>query len=204
MPRGTVLLVDDDEAVRDEASRALRAEGYDVVALPDGLAALSWLAHKTPDLLLTDFVMPRMNGWMLIRALDTKKLARGTPIVVMSSMTDKVGDRLVQMTRVDECIRKPFTDRELLAVVKRHVGRRGGDEAPDTGESDDTWIVMANVQEMLHNAVAEAVAARVDDLVEAGTRTRVLAIVAEMLEDLFDERFAANLLEIARDRPTQD
>jgi DNA-binding response OmpR family regulator len=118
-------------------------------------------------------------------------------------MTDKVGERLVQMTRVNECIRKPFTSDELVAVVKRHVGRRESD-VPDTGESDDTWIVIANVQEMLSNAVAEAIAQRVDDLVDADTRTRILSIIAEMLEEVFDERFAANVVEVSRDRPANE
>jgi DNA-binding response OmpR family regulator len=204
MARRAILLVDDDEESRRFSAEALEQAGFDVTVAADGLSALSALARRRHDLILTDFVMPRMNGWMLIKAIDTRGLAPKTPIIVMSSLTDKISERLVQMTRVDACIKKPFTRAELLSTVRAQLDRAADADLADTGDADDTWIVIANVQERLHNAVAEAIASRIDDLVDASSRTRVLTIAAEILDTLFDDRFVSDIVETARDAPVPE
>ncbi len=83
-----VLLVEDDEPLRQTLAEALRDEGFDVVAAADGQDALNWLsaAPAMPQVIITDLVMPRMDGWELYNRLHEESRYQAIPVVVLSGM----------------------------------------------------------------------------------------------------------------------
>jgi two-component system, chemotaxis family, chemotaxis protein CheY len=118
MIRRTILVVDDDENVRNMLCTVLAAEGFHAIGAFDGLDALQQLRRDGPPaLILVDLMMPRMNGEGLIRAIHQDPLMAGIPVVVVSGQ-QQVRDPSM-LPRVDACLNKPIELDELLALAYR-------------------------------------------------------------------------------------
>jgi len=114
---GHVLLVDDDELVRQATAAMLEDEGYEVTQAADALAALKLIRAQNFDLLVTDLVMPGMSGAMLAARVAEEK--PGLPLLVITGHAERAGDVPVDLPRLT----KPFTVAELSATVSRLVAR---------------------------------------------------------------------------------
>jgi two-component system, cell cycle sensor histidine kinase and response regulator CckA len=121
----SVLVVDDEAAVRRFAVRVLQREGYEVLEAADGLEALEMLraGKVTVDLIVSDIVMPRMNGVELMQAV-TESDPR-IPVVLMSGYATAALSELGIATPCS-IVPKPFPAERLLAEVHRCVRGRGG------------------------------------------------------------------------------
>jgi two-component system response regulator CpxR len=109
--RPSVLVVDDDEAIRQVISEVLRDEGYDVVCAENGLQALSELQReRPPDLVLLDLMMPVMSGWEVLEQLQASDELSRIPVVVVSAMA---------APGVHEYLPKPIDLDNLLSTVGR-------------------------------------------------------------------------------------
>lgn len=116
-----ILVVDDSPTIRRVVSTILEKHGYEPALASDGQDALEALVSgevKT-DLVLLDFVMPRMNGYQLCRALkDQAPELSSLPIVLMSAKGDRIRDQFVQQTGAIDAITKPFDAQALVAVIE--------------------------------------------------------------------------------------
>ena len=111
-----ILVVDDDQAVRDSLARSLQYSGYEVTAAGDGLEALARLSALRPDAVIMDVMMPRLDG------LETTRMLRSTgndvPILVLTAR-DAVNDRVDGLDAgADDYMAKPFALDELLARLR--------------------------------------------------------------------------------------
>lgn len=105
----TVLLADDDAAIRRLAGQVLRSSGYTVLEAADGVEALNGAAPRADNLLLTDWSMPRLDGGGLIRRLSNGRPE--TAILVMSGCMD------VEAPPKAAVLRKPFHTQDLVNTV---------------------------------------------------------------------------------------
>jgi two-component system, cell cycle sensor histidine kinase and response regulator CckA len=121
----SVLVVDDETAVRRFAVRVLQREGYEVLEAADGLEALEMLraGKVTVDLIVSDIVMPRMNGVELMQAVTES--GPQIPVVLMSGYATAALSELGIATPCS-IVPKPFPAERLLAEVHRCVRGRGG------------------------------------------------------------------------------
>jgi two-component system, cell cycle sensor histidine kinase and response regulator CckA len=121
----SVLVVDDEAAVRRFAVRVLQREGYEVLEAADGLEALEMLraGKVTVDLIVSDIVMPRMNGVELMQAVTESDPQ--IPVVLMSGYATAALSELGIATPCS-IVPKPFPAERLLAEVHRCVRGRGG------------------------------------------------------------------------------
>jgi two-component system response regulator MprA len=111
-----VLVVDDDESIRDVIQMILTAEGHDVVTACDGLAALDQVQRSPfPDLILLDMKMPRMDGWAFADAYRRSSAPRA-PIIVLTAAQDAAA-RALQIN-ADGYLSKPFDLNDLVECVK--------------------------------------------------------------------------------------
>lgn len=127
-----ILVVDDDQAVRDALKRALSMQGYTVELAADGEEALATLAANgsTVDLLIVDILMPRVDGLEVTRRLRADGSA--TPILMLTAR-DQVSDRVAGLEAgADDYLVKPFALEELVARVRALLRRLGADEAATT------------------------------------------------------------------------
>lgn len=114
--KATILVVEDDRAISELISKFLRQEGHGVVEARDGAIALEMLQTLTFDLVITDFVLPKMNGVKFVERLHA--LQPRTPIILITGYLSAIsGNRLLEDTA--EILTKPFQLNELRSAVQR-------------------------------------------------------------------------------------
>jgi CheY-like chemotaxis protein len=120
----TVLVVDDEWAIADWLHALLSDEGYNVLVASNGKQALDVLALNVPDLVLTDFMMPIVDGPALLRAMAQNPTTANIPVIVMSSLQEAaVRERC---RSYEAFLRKPFRETEVLEMIQRVLSGRGG------------------------------------------------------------------------------
>jgi two-component system, OmpR family, response regulator len=126
-PPPTILVVDDDPAIREVLCFALRRAGFATTEAADGLAALSQFASRGADLVVLDVMLPELDGIEVCRAL---RRTSTVPILFLSSRDEEV-DRIVGLEiGGDDYVAKPFSPRELVARVRAVLRRVVSPAAP--------------------------------------------------------------------------
>lgn len=116
-----ILVVDDEPAVRDAVQRALKLESYQVETAGDGAEALKSLAVSSPDLMILDLLMPRVDGLEVCRRL--RAAGDSTPVLMLTAR-DSVANRVEGLDAgADDYLVKPFALDELLARVRALLRR---------------------------------------------------------------------------------
>jgi two-component system response regulator MprA len=118
--RNNILVVEDDEAMRELLRLHLSSAGYEVEAAEDAIAAGYAVLKRAPDLIVCDISMPHMNGFELVTALRADGTLPRMPVIFLTSTEDGEG-RARELGA--EYLRKPIRLEELLAVVNRHLPR---------------------------------------------------------------------------------
>ncbi len=118
--RARLLIVDDNADMREYLARLLRSH-WNVDLAEDGQAALESILANPPDLVLSDVMMPRLDGLGLIKELRRRESTRALPIVLLSARAGEESLLAGLDTGADDYLVKPFTANELLARVRTHV-----------------------------------------------------------------------------------
>ena len=137
--RRRVLVADDNADLRDYIGRLLTDHGYEVETAGDGEAALAALRVRRPDLLVTDVMMPRLDGFGLLAAVRQDASLRDLPIVMLSARAGDDAKVEGLDAGADDYLTKPFSARELLARVAANIAmaklRREAAEAVRASEA---------------------------------------------------------------------
>src|SRR5918996_2395132 len=121
-PSARVLVVEDDEAIADVLRRSLRAEGHEVKSAGDGAEALTAAEQFTPDLVVLDLGLPRLDGIEVLRRLRADD--SDVPVLILTARTE-TEDRVEGLdTGADDYLPKPFERDELLARIRALLRRR--------------------------------------------------------------------------------
>jgi CheY-like chemotaxis protein len=116
--QGVVLIVDDDEAIRETLQLVLEMERYPTAVASDGRDALAGLrAHPSPRLILLDLMMPTMDGWEVLGELRRDDRLARVPVVVITAFCRDLGAAAEL-----PILRKPVELGELLGAIERHGG----------------------------------------------------------------------------------
>jgi chemosensory pili system protein ChpA (sensor histidine kinase/response regulator) len=107
--------------VRRVTQRLLAREGYRVTLAKDGLDALARLAEETPDVILSDIEMPRMDGFDLVRNLRGDARWRELPVIMITSRIAQKHREHAAALGVDHYLGKPYAEEELLALIQRYL-----------------------------------------------------------------------------------
>jgi chemosensory pili system protein ChpA (sensor histidine kinase/response regulator) len=124
--QAVVMVVDDSLTVRRVTQRLLAREAYQVVLAKDGVEALEQLQSITPDVMLVDIEMPRMDGFDLTRNVRSDVRTRHIPIIMITSRTAEKHRNYAFELGVNEYLGKPFQELELLELVKGFVQSKEG------------------------------------------------------------------------------
>jgi CheY-like chemotaxis protein len=180
-----VLVIDDSPTITKVVQLVLTKAGYRVQTAVDGEQGLASVRADRPDLILLDFVMPRMNGYQFCRELTADAKLRDIPVILMSAKGDQVGERFVKVMGIVDYITKPFSPEAITAVVQHTIGKYG-----QPGHEDDNPSLVTG----------EDLAAT-DDADRAHARTAALARLRGEISDVASARIAAlfQLAESSRD-----
>jgi DNA-binding response OmpR family regulator len=140
---GRVLVVDDDETVRDVVRRYLERDGHEVVVAGDGESALQLVAKQVPDLIVLDLMLPGIDGLEVCRRLRQR---HSVPIVMLTALGEEE-DRVVGLQLgADDYVTKPFSPRELALRVGSVLRRAKGVPAgPSMGVLSDAGLRLDTV-----------------------------------------------------------
>jgi PAS domain S-box-containing protein len=116
-PSARILLADDNADMRDYVKRLL-SQQYEVEAVSDGAAALAVARQWVPDLVLTDVMMPRLDGFGLLQALRATPQTRDVPIILLSARAGEEARVEGLAAGADDYLTKPFSARELMARIE--------------------------------------------------------------------------------------
>lgn len=118
-----VLIVDDSQTLRQMLSDLLQESGMQVVEAINGVEAKGKILDQLPDLVITDLIMPEMNGYELCRWIKNDPATKTIPVMICSTKSEEF-DRYWGMKQgADAYITKPFHPPELLKTVKRLLRR---------------------------------------------------------------------------------
>jgi two-component system alkaline phosphatase synthesis response regulator PhoP len=120
-----ILIAEDSSTVRRVVAGRLAADGYQVVEAADGEAALRLTRAERPDLVVLDKVMPKCDGFEVVRALREDPQTRDIPVVMLTERATEPDVLSGLGLGVDEYMAKPFSPRELSARVQRVLARAG-------------------------------------------------------------------------------
>jgi PAS domain S-box-containing protein len=116
-----VLLVEDNTDMREYLRRLLQEYGYQVHCAPDGEVALGLMSRNSYDLILSDAMMPKMDGRQLLQAVRKDPRFKATPFVILSARTGEEFRIQGLGAGADDYLTKPFSARELLSRVSAHI-----------------------------------------------------------------------------------
>jgi len=119
-----VLVAEDDEDIRSLVAFRLERAGYRVVAAADGRRAYEVAVAQLPDLAVLDVMMPRLDGYELMRRLRADERTSRLPIILLTARAQESDVQRGLEAGADDYIRKPFSPQEVMARVQAILGRR--------------------------------------------------------------------------------
>jgi two-component system, OmpR family, alkaline phosphatase synthesis response regulator PhoP len=120
-----ILIADDSATIRRLVAARLTADGYNVLEAADGEEAVALARSELPDLLVLDKVMPKFDGFEVVRALREDPRTRATPVVMLTERTGEDDGLGGPGLGVQEYLPKPFSPHELSARIGRMLARPG-------------------------------------------------------------------------------
>jgi DNA-binding response OmpR family regulator len=118
-----ILVVDDDVDLAKTIHFSLEVEGYTVLVSNDGEDALSQARKESPDLILLDIMLPKLDGYKVCRLLKFDERYKHIPILMMTAKTQEKDKILGMETGADEYITKPFDMDELMEKIKAYLNK---------------------------------------------------------------------------------
>jgi len=179
MSRGTILIADDDRAIRTVLDQALGRAGYDVRSTANAATLWRWIGDGQGDLVITDVVMPDENGLDLLPRI--KKLRPDLPVVIMSAQSTILTAIKAAERGAHEYLPKPFDLKELVTVVQRaladnrHVVDGGG--RPDETEERLPLIGRSTAMQEIYRTLARLMQTDLTVMIsgESGTGKELVA-----------------------------
>ncbi len=128
MVEKSILIVEDERALREMVSFGLKRVGYQVMEAGDCTAARTVIADRLPDLLLLDWMLPDMSGLEFARALRRDEATRELPIIMLTARAAEDDKVTGLQSGVDDYVTKPFSARELVARIEAVLRRTSNHE----------------------------------------------------------------------------
>ncbi|MDO4246705.1 response regulator [Deinococcus sp. VB343] len=123
----TILVADDEPAIRTMLEVILSADGHEIVAVQDGRSALAYLQSHTPDAMLLDVKMPYMDGFEICSRVKRIKRLRNCAVLLLSAVDDDQTRDQAKLVGADDIVGKPVSGKMLRGRVSQLIeARRGG------------------------------------------------------------------------------
>jgi DNA-binding response OmpR family regulator len=117
-----ILVVDDDPDIRRLLSVLLEGEGHSVISAPDGERALELISREGPDLILLDVMMPKKDGYTVLREMKASGIRESTKVLVLTARAAESDWLRGYKLGADQYLTKPFDTEELLTLVRDLLG----------------------------------------------------------------------------------
>lgn len=112
-----ILVIEDNEAVRENTAEILELANYEVVSAENGRIGIEKAKEFLPDLVVCDIMMPQMDGYDVLRTLGKDSSTASTPFIFLTAKTDRTDMRMGMNLGADDYLTKPFEENELLEAI---------------------------------------------------------------------------------------
>lgn len=126
MPSERILVVEDEEAILEVVSQAMKRHGFEVATCNNGDTALEMVFSLHPDIVILDIMLPKMDGWEVCRRLKSENETRDIPIIMLTARREEKDVVEGLDLGADDYMKKPFSLAELIARVKALLRRTKG------------------------------------------------------------------------------
>ncbi|TVQ16595.1 MAG: response regulator [Leptolyngbya sp. DLM2.Bin15] len=143
-----ILVIDDSRVIRNMVKDMLPKGNFQVLEAKDGSEGINLIRQEHPNLIMLDFLLPRVSGWEVFEQLHAQPELRA-PLVLMSGRKEEVTEKLQEPFEYFEFIEKPFEQRELVEAIKSAMSKFRNWPAPSTPSTGTEQAVAAGNAEEL-------------------------------------------------------
>lgn len=113
-----ILVIDDSRVIRMRVRDMLPQGNFEVIEAKDGVEGMDAIRTQKPNLIMLDFLLPRMSGWEVFQAIQAQPSLQHIPLVLMSGRKEEVTEKITEPFEYFEFIQKPFEQKELIEAIK--------------------------------------------------------------------------------------
>lgn len=118
-----ILVIDDSRVIRMRVRDMLPKGNFEVLEAKDGVEGLNLIRQERPNLIMLDFLLPRMSGWEVFQQIQNQADLQSIPLVVMSGRREEVTEKIPEPFEFFEFIEKPFEQKELIEAIKASMAK---------------------------------------------------------------------------------
>ncbi len=119
-----VLIIEDNDDIRDNVVEILGLAGYEVFEAPNGKVGVDIAIKNTPDIILCDIMMPELDGYGVLYLLNKNPLTAATPFIFLTAKAERIDLRKAMEMGADDYLTKPFDDMELLNAIESRLKKK--------------------------------------------------------------------------------
>jgi len=144
-----ILVIDDSRVIRMRVRDMLPQGNFEVLEAKDGVEGLDAIREQRPNLIMLDFLLPRMSGWEVFQEVQAQPELQHIPLVLMSGRKEEVTEKITEPFEFFEFIQKPFEQKELIEAIKKAIAKarkprpKAAAAAPAPGGGSDAAEVQA-------------------------------------------------------------
>lgn len=118
-----ILVIDDSSVIRSMVRDMLPKGNFEVLEAKDGLQGLNLIRQERPNLIMLDFLLPKMSGWEVFQQIQASQELQTIPLVLMSGRKEEVTEKLQEPFEFFEFVQKPFDQRQLIDAIKTAMAK---------------------------------------------------------------------------------
>jgi len=119
----TILFIEDESALQKPMGETLSLEGYKVTSALDGQTGIKFARVQKPDLILLDLILPKMNGFEVLKTLKEDKETKNIPVIVLTNLEQaKDIDRILELGGTTYLVKSDYSLEEILKKIKKVLG----------------------------------------------------------------------------------
>jgi DNA-binding response OmpR family regulator len=118
-----ILVIDDSRVIRNMVRDMLPKGNFQVLEAKDGVEGLDCIRQERPNLIMLDFLLPRMSGWEVFQHIQNSTELQSIPLVLMSGRREEVAEKITEPFQYFEFIEKPFEQKELIEAIKAAMAK---------------------------------------------------------------------------------
>ncbi|MDX2212794.1 MAG: response regulator [Oculatellaceae cyanobacterium bins.114] len=158
-----ILVIDDSRVIRNMVRDMLPKGNFEVLEAKDGVEGLNTIHQERPNLIMLDFLLPRMSGWEVFQQIQAQPDLRA-PLVLMSGRKEEVTEKIPEPFEYFEFIEKPFEQRELVDAIKSAMAKFKKWPQPTMSAAATAAAAAAAASDASGSAEIEALKQKVDKM----------------------------------------
>jgi DNA-binding NarL/FixJ family response regulator len=189
---GNILLVDDEPGLREAVQAYLEDSGFTVRPASNAKEGWELLQQETPDVLISDIMMPQVDGYAFLAQVREDIRFKGLPVLFLTAR-GMTSDRIQGYNSgCDAYLSKPFDPEELVAVVSNLIGRRAA-QTPDSGDIPDIAVMARQIEEIKAMLSQKGGMAKVTSDIRIDLTPREQSVLDLVAEGLMNKEIASRL-----------